>query len=387
LLLIDKYERGVLTLVLNPYEQLLESIQVDIKKKGLQQILIANKMGVKASSLTYYLKSENKIKFIHYYELVRIVYESDHNTIINKLMQFIEVTPKRDNLIECLEWSSNHGEHELFEQALSIEQKLKYGNETAEVYSLLMDRNHKRLDPVSILEKVEKIKINGIKKLEIEVLLNILTLYVYLDLKKFNIITLLARSAFKMIEKLGNGFIKTAFTIRVQEMLAISLMRDGQVEESKKVASHLISSVDETIFPLPINSMLSLMSELNVFSDKEKSISYINKALTMFENLQLKNYINRRSMLRSTHDFVKIVNYQYHDLFLEDKSEEAHFLARTGYNQEALEVLKGLELNGELTPHQLYYKALATQDPSDYKKAEKEFYRRGDFYYCRLIEL
>lgn len=364
----------------------MESIHDDVKKKGMQQSQIAEKIGVSPTSLTYYLQTENKIKFIHFYELVRIVYDSDYRTILNKLEQFIKVTTRKDNIKECIEWSIHQGEHEIFEIAISIEQNFKYGNETVSVYSILMDRNCNRLDPISMLEKVEAIKTNGVKQKDIEVLLHILTLYVYLDLKQFSIITLLAKSALNMISKLKNGFIKTAYTIRLNEMLAISLMKDGQVEESKKVASYLISNADGTVFPLPINSMLSLMSELHLFSDKEKSISYIEQAIEMFEKLKLNNYIKRRKGLRATHDFVKIVNEDYNGLFLEDKSEKAHFLAKIGNRKEALLIINDLESRGKLSPHQLYYKALATKDPIDYKIAEKEFYRRGDFYYSRLVE-
>lgn len=386
LLNIANTGRGVIILKDEIQFELLAPIQAELKKKNLVQSDLARKMGVSAESLSFYFSGENRIKFIPFLILVSEIFEHNHKIIVEQLKLFIELTTKRENFKPCLEWSIQNGETELFELALKKEKELKYGLETVTAYSLLMDRGLNKISPLDLFEKVEEMKFNGIKQMEIEILVSILSLYVFLDLRKYNTINLLSKSTLKKIEKMKKGYLKESYMIRVNEMLAISLMKEGNDEEAKHIANSLIDKVDPNFFPLPVNSMYSLLSELYVFSDYQKSLHYISKALNIFNIERFKGYKYRERMLKNTYDFIKITNNNFSDLYLIDEAETAYFLAKVGRSKEALELIKKMEEQGPLSAHQLFYKFLATGEKNDLKSAEREFYRRGDFFYVKLIE-
>lgn len=366
-------------------KSLFEAIQNDIKKRELHQSVIAKKMKTTATSLHYYLTNENKMKYIQYVEMLRLVYEDDYQSINDKIKIFVESSNKKGNARQCLEWSTHNGQQELFEIALKKE-ALVGSEETVELYKLLMLRNTGKINTSDLFERVEDFKFNGVKQPENKMLLSILTLYVHLDLREYGSISKLALISLKKIRDIKDEFIQRAYEIRIKEMLAISLLKNGQIERAETVAFDIIENTNSEWFPLPVNSIYSLLAERYVFDNAKLSLKYINKAISMFENLEISGYVNRARMLRATHDFVKITNGIYDKLYLEDDAERAHYYAKTLRSKEALEIIKEIERKGSLSPHQLYYKALATEKREDFKAAEKEFYKRSDMFYCRLVE-
>lgn len=379
-------------------QRLMESIHIDIKKKELNQSEIARRLKMTAARLTHYLKYEYKMKFKLFFDLINIVYEDEAEKVHQLLNDFIRVTTKRENYRECLEWSIHNGNNELFETAIEIIHDDIFERETAAVYALSMERTKNNLEASELYERIEDLKFEGVKRpqqkmkfdtvkqMENKVFLSILTLYAHLDLKEYGAIERLAKSVLKKVEGLKEGFIKDAYSIRIKELLAISLMKNGSVEEAKELAINLILEIEETTFPLVVNSLYSLLSELHALDDYNKASSYIKKALKTFKGLKFSRYKRRENMLKATYDFINIHNNVFDGLFLEDPAEKAHYFAKTNKKQEALEILNHISKNAPLSPHQLYYKALATGDLRDFKKAEKEFYRRNDLYYCQLVE-
>lgn len=361
----------------------LKKIQNEMDLREIQQKWLAKKMGVSPQSLNYYLKGTNKIKFFPFYILLNNVF-SDEKDIKEGLMSYINGTNNVENLKSCLEWAIQNGEIELFELALK-----KADKETSNVYSLLLLRRQNKISPKELFEKAETLKLDQYKQKEIEVLLYIVSLYSLHDMKKFGVVRLYADFVLRRVSALKEGYLKDAFKTKVQELTAIALLKENSVDKAINFASDVIEEGKEELFPLPIITMHNLLGEAFVFTDVKKSIEHNKKAIEMFENLKFKNQ-NYEYGLKATHDFIKITNNIFKGLYLIDKSEKAHFLAKQNnpkYKQKSLEILNQLEEENPLTAHQLYYRALATGEWKDFEKSKKEFYKNEDFYYCQLTEI
>lgn len=363
-----------------------ERIQSDIKKKEIQQIWLAEKIGCSKESLTYYLQFKNKMKFYQYYILVSNVYtyESEQSIIQECLSDYINHTDKQENLKEALEWSLQNANHELFCLAIS-----KVDKETSDIFNLLMLRNQKKVNGFELFEKVESLKVNPIKQKDMVALLYIISLYAYCDMKKYDLTTLHLKWTLKRVDKLKNGFIKEAFTIRVKELAAVSYLKENRILESMTAANEIIIDANVNLYPMMVNSMLNLMAELYVFTDPIKSIDYSERALRMFEEMNFTKYQYRKLSLQATHDFVKITNNKFENLYLSDPSEEAHYLAKqtdANSKKKATQILNDLDKRQPTSPHRLYYKFLATGSRDVLEVAKKEFYKSGDFFYCKLVE-
>ncbi|MGG1483524.1 AimR family lysis-lysogeny pheromone receptor [Peribacillus castrilensis] len=360
----------------------LKKIQNEMDRREIQQKWLSSKMGVSPQSLNYYLKGTNKIKFFPFYILMINVF-SDEKDIKEGLVSYINKTDNVENLKSCLEWSIQNGEIELFELALN-----KADKETSSVYSLLLLRRQNKISSKELFERAESLKLNQFKQKEIEVLLYIVSLYSLHDMKKFGGILLYADFVLKRVSTLKEGYLKDSFKIRVQELTAIALLKENSVDKAINFAKKIIEEGKDELFPLPIISMQNLLGEAYVFTDIKKSIEHNKKAIEMFENLKFKNQ-NYEYGLKATHDFIKITNNIFEGLYLIDKSEEAHLLAKQNdpkNKQKALEILNKLEENNALTAHQLYYRALATEDCKDFEISKKQFYKNEDYFYCQLTE-
>ncbi|WP_260288483.1 AimR family lysis-lysogeny pheromone receptor [Peribacillus aracenensis] len=364
-------------------DKVLEEIKNDLKKGDIEQKVIASKMSTTSGNLTHKLSGKNDMSFLQFYILVSTIYD-DKNIIQRMIKVFIQHTKKNENIKDCLEWSFQNGENEIFEIALD-----KVDKETANVYELLMLRNKKKIDGPELLEKVEMMKIGKVKQKDMEVMLQIISLYAWYDTQNYNLNSVYASFTLKRIALLKDGFLKDAYKARVMEITASANFKSDQVELAKGLAEKLIQEIDKDVFPLIVNSMYNLLAEIHVFSDPRKSIEYNRKALNMFEGLKFGSYQYREHSLKATHDFIKITNNIFDGLYLNDRAEAAHYWAKQtdrGSKKKALSILEEIENNKTLSPMQLYYRYLATGNRRDLEVARKEFYIKGEFFYCQLFE-
>lgn len=360
----------------------LEQIQNDIKNKDIQQKLLAAKISVSEPRLTQYLKGDVKMKFFQFFLLIQKVYEDE--IIIDKyLHEFIEQTTKAENIKECLEWSFQNGNTSLFEIALE-----KADKETSQVYTLLFLRKRKKIEAEELFERAETLKSGRIKQDDMKMLLQIISLYAQYDLKKYSTITLYTNLILNQIGIQKKSYILSSIWIRAKELAAIAYLKGGQVERAREVAHTLLKECNEQLFPLPITSMLSLLAESYLFTDGKKSSEYIERAISIFQGLGMKKYVYREHSLKATHDFIKIHNEDYTNLYLTDRAEKAHYHAKQKekeHKQKALLILGEIESAGPLSPHQTYYKSLATGRLEDYEFSRNTFYANGDLFYTQLF--
>lgn len=368
-------------------KRLMNRIKSDIEKQNITNKEIAKALGVSEALISNYFNLRNRISFVKFLDLINFVYGEEPEHIIK---EFCLKTEKLENDREALEWCSLNSKGELVE--IMINKVKNQDNKTqrtfALLYELLVDRYKCSLSPEEFLIRLEEIKMSGNVRQEAGVFINILSMYGHFDFKSSQVIKFYAKLAMTGLEKIANTFIKESYKIRINEMLAISSMKQQELEKSKQLCQLIITQQNEMRYPVIVNSIYCLLSELYVFSDYDKSLFYINKALLMTEKVNMKLYKRRRKDLEATHDFIKITNNDFSSLYLTDKAEQAHYFAKRGTvesRKTALRLLDELEHeNGRLSLFQQYYKALALQDMELMRRTYEDFLRQGETYYAQL---
>lgn len=360
--------------------KVLNQVKEDIKKKGIQQNNLAKKMNISEPRLTYYLKNDFKIPFYLFVILVGSVYEDELDIINERLIAFIESTKKSVNFRECLEWSIQQGNVKLFKEAL----KREPDEDMSHLYAAVLERYQDTITPEDFFFKLQE---RNMKTKEAVALTSILNLYVMRDLGNYQTLNLYATAAKKKVALLKDGFLKDSYNLRIEELEVVASMKNGETEKAIEKLQANIEKYDELKFPHMVNFMYSLLAEAYVFSDKKMAIHYIKIAIKQYKELPILKYKRRLSALKATHDFIKIYNDDFYDLYLEDEAERLHYLAKTGLKDKAIKLLEEIENKKmSLSEFQLYYKAIATSNKKDIEIAKKSFYKKADFHYIQLFD-
>lgn len=360
------------------YKRMMQKIKEDIKNKEIEQVYLASKLGCSKNLLQAYLKGDTKMKFVSFHRLVSQVYENE-GLVIQLLKEFVNLVQKQNEIKEILEWSYHNGRIDIFEIAID-----RADNETNRVYGLFFKRVTKKIEPIQFFEEVENTQFNKRVDPDIQFFLRIMRVYAYMDLKKYDVINVHVGLLLKNVNGIQSSYLKKAYRMRLLELSAISYLKDDDIENTRETALKIIREDEDDEFQYIVNSMHCLLAESYIFCDKKSSLEWIMKAIRMVEDIKYRNYEYRKYTLKATHDFIKIHFNDFDGLYLEDPAEKAHFYARNGKDSDkALEILESM--NSSLSPHQLYYYALATKSQKDFEKAKRAFYKNGDLFYLRLI--
>lgn len=369
-----KNKKEIMTLIMGRIEE--QARNKKIRKKD-----IALRLKVNSSMVTHYFKLSSHIPFSKFVELLIMVYDKpeDRLPFIN---EYVKVTNKMDNLKEIVEWYLVNGSVSEIEKIGCL---LKNDQHFLSVVNLIILRNTRKIKKMDFYKHVQKNKDLYYSGYETKILWQIAYLYSLLDFNSYRLLEYHAAELLEMINDEGNSFLKKAFYLRVKEMLAISYLRQNRVKEARDICFNVISETDSDLFPVPISSFYNLLSESYAFTDINEAQSYNKQAFMIYEKCINEN-INRRLILESTHDFIKIHNGDFKNLFLSDPSEKAHYLAKIpGKEIDALNLLFEIEKYREsLSPFQIYYKALALKDTKLLEKSEEGFVLEGNAYYSRL---
>lgn len=369
-------------------KKLLSNLKEDARSKKITNLAIAEKISVSESQVSNWFNLKFKIPFIRFIQITSIIHENDVGKFNKYIMDYSLKITKKESVREACEWFSVNGKHQHLQKMIKT---FKGFDPIVNIYDLYLKRNSKRVHPQDFYIALNRIRAEDD---EIELLRDIAALYAYLDLKSYKML-FLADKILKDVDMLLNKekkkpknknrkeFLYNAYKVRVKEILAIAELKKNNVEYSEALAMEIIR--ESKFFPLPVISMYSLLAEINVFTNYQASLVYIKKALDFCGKLSINDNKNMINGLKSTHDFIKIHNEDFDQLYLEDKAELAHFYAMKGERDKSINLLNELEVErGSLTPHQLYYKALALRDKDIMELAGQEFSNSGDSYYLKM---
>ena len=371
------------------YIKLLNRLKSDAQKKNITNRAVALKLRVSEGMVSNYYSGTNRIGGSKLSELVTFIYEDENKKIEPTILKYCKNTDKSEHIIEILEWCHHTGRKSLQKKVLLLCKKSE--NILVLYYLLFSKRSDRKISPTNFYLELEHIKYQSNrtseKTGEFKVLGLIGLIYAHYDLQNYNMF-FLATEALKELEFIKNKYLKEAFKMRVYQLQAVGLFKDNKLDQAKDAAEKLISIKNAHMYPVELSNCLILLSEIYVFDDYKKSLSFINKAINLFDTATDKQHLKLKIQLEATHDFVKIVNGDFTELFLTDPAEEAHYLASLGdyeNKQESLRILDNIEKeNGHLSSFQHYYKALAMNDPKTMNDVIERFINNGDKYYVNL---
>lgn len=362
------------------------------ENKNISITTLAERLGLSVASVSNYFSGEQQIKFIKFVQLLDILIE-DYSQKVDLIFQFCKDTPTLENDRVAIEWASNYSEFEL--QEFLIDKMA--GNATnkthAEPHKHLLKRNKKQINEQVFFDAVSNINKKSNKRPETEILREISYIYSLWDLGVYNINLMIAlaekaKGKISRITSEDSQYIRDSYSIKINEMLANIYLKNNNVEKARELAYGILAMDNREMFPSPLISTYRILAESYLLVEPETAIKYIDKSVNLLRrgSIELNNL--KREGIRSTSDFIRIYNKVYTDLYLDDKSERAHFHASKGERKIAIGLLNEIEQEqGFLTPHQMYYKALALDSKTILKQAEKQFYGKNDFYYAQIPEI
>lgn len=382
--------------------KILTIIDSEIDKRGITKGEVAKRLNVSGATISNLFKRiYNKIGYMKFIELTKIVFGKYHHEYIQRFC--LEYKGKLE--VEALEWAFANGNIGVLETLIKQSKEKKDYPLIIDVYDLQAKRMRTGMKPSEFYEEYQKIKFGKMDRTEEEtkkkrkqevkaidfetsILLEIFYMYAIFDSKAYQAIGPISQSLLTQIQNIDSSYLRMAYSKRVELCLIFSSIKSNNLHIAKDAAEKLITTEVFETFPTHYNHALIYLTEVYIFDDFNKSLTYIKKALKMIEEGFLEENERQQRNIRSTYDFLHIYHGKTTELlFLEDPAEQAHFFARgnEAERKQALQILDNLLLQrGELSNFQVYFKALAQNDVELMEKVKDMFYLSGDFHYVKL---
>lgn len=362
------------------------------ESKDISQERIANLLGMTPGSVSNYFNDKQEIKFISFLRLIEYLVEDEDK----RLELIYDFCKDQKQHIEsdrvALEWASNNGQLDLQEILIKKMKKNNTNGPHTDPYQILFDRNFQVNSTLENFSSIKKLMKKKYRRPETRALLEICFMYSHWDQgvyssSFFETSAQFVREELDLISSDDTQFIKDSFEIRVREILANAHLKAGNIQKARDISYSILKYDNLQWFPAAVLSTYRALAETYLFTDKERSLDYLEKALAMLKNSPLQRNEAKRRGVEATADHLKMHLGEYKNLFLNGDPEKAHYFASIGEETKALSIIDGIEQKrGMLTAHQKYYKALALKDEKMFKQAQMAFYKEADFFYARLPE-
>lgn len=383
----------------------LNKMREKLISDGYTNRKLATRFNVTHTTVNSYFKAQGKVDFMHLVDLLRLYKPKDINFRRECIKAYIPLlSPK--NLKLALEVLDMFGEYDL--QDFVIEQIFKFKGEAAdsqqkkgnsltvrtnikiaEYYQFLRKRSEGVIKAKDFLEEIEK-KRNSQKSTENDLMIisDFSALYSHLDFSDYTKVNEYIQSLLPRIETVNRHTIKNSFLLRIKEMQSvIKLHHEGDIKGARDVCLEILND--------PYNYYVSTkaiayckLGESYALTDYEKAKRYIYQGLEILGEPTNKKLEMRRNRILNVLLFLKIHHGKELDTIDRTKldlAELAYFYIKTQKNEEAIEILKGLEKqNGRLSAFQLYYLGVATGDKNHLEQSVEIFSKTGDFFYINL---
>jgi hypothetical protein len=352
---------------------------MDILERKITWKDIGTAVGLTKGSLSHFKNDGTEMNFHALLNVARFVFNNDY---LIKFKSWCLKFNQPKNVCYALEHLAvNRHIQELDELICKIrkerfmDQKLMEWAEGYEILSLYL----KGKEPSEVLNRV---RLFTPKVLEIRVLALITEFWCRNKLREYSTMEALITGLNLSISKIKDSYIKESYTLRLKESLAfVNLYKLNNVEVARKYAEEIISS--------------------NFCATFTTNASYLLGMSYLFDNYELclGNILRYRELLveMGRTSEVKIVdendlpfinnvwNKHSEQPKTNDISEKAHYEAKNGDKNLALEMVDKAIENDGASGFKLYYKALATGDKTLFMQSLIFFVtKKGDKFYANL---
>lgn len=373
-------------------EALMQKVQNDLKAKGLKQKELAKELGVSSSMISQYFKSKSNIDFEKFLKMVHFIYNYNYEHLI---LEFCKVTSSTTNIREALEWSLQRWIPHISEDIYKCELQKK--NLVNEIYGLLLKSRSGELSPEEFFKQIQEFRIKAdISKLlednsdsqvdesaQFFVMFNVCMMYYYTSINAYSLIPGLAELTMVYVKKIKSDFLQKTHMLNIQEMLVVSYLYLDKRHEAEYTLKTMDKEYAYSFLPLMYISILSLESEITLFSNIESSVDKVTEAIRYLESFGFKGYERRKRHLQSLHDFIKITGGKLENLFLTDPEQKLYYMAAK-QDYRALDEIKMIEGNRNLSALELYIKGILTSDIIVMRACENKFIDQQNLHLRRL---
>lgn len=367
-------------------EKLLLTIVEDIKKRKLNKKSISASLPISAAALGKNLNGASAFDFFNYLLMIKVIYKDERDIQKNMIKEFFLNNKKPQNFKYMLEWASNNGEDELLSLLNKRLENDTYYSGSAEMYSLLQLRKSEEISSKEFLKSTRSLKFGSEEVVESRSLKNILDIYALWDLKAYTAIGPHSDLALQyLMDNVSPSYSKDSHELRILEMRLSGMIKRNNQFGVEKAIEEIFEKPNLSDFPIQMNSIYLTIAEYYSPTDFDISKKFLERAFQIDSDL-LKKHKKRIKSLEATHDHIHISNGSFENLFLTDDSEVAHYFAKIGQVNRAIEILDHLENKHEnLSPHQKFYKAIAKKDRQLFKEAFDDFIYSGDIFYSQVV--
>jgi transcriptional regulator with XRE-family HTH domain len=365
-------------------KRLMNTIDAEREKKKITKTDLAKHLKVSPAAITHYFSGKNQMNLHTFLKIVKYIYGNEDREIMRK---FLMSCDKKFN-IEVMEWCYSNGEMELL--GLVLKKDCKGGKSDAScLYELLRKRRLGEISMQDFYSNVDflKMKINSFSEPHLHVLMVICSCYAYAGLYAYRLMTELPENTLNELKNIKSEYLRKSYELRLYEAIIDSHIKIKKVDHALELAERFINDEVKIGFPVQYMSICSLKAQALIFTDYQISVKYMKEIIAMFDG-SLKEDVAKRAMYTAEHDFIKIVNRDFTDLYLDDQEEVAHFLASQDDEESrmrAMEIIDELiEEYGEADMYHKYFKALAGRDCTLMKEAERDFLIAANLFYADL---
>jgi hypothetical protein len=365
-------------------KRIMNVIEAEMKKRSITKTCVAKHVNVSPAMITKWFKNENLINLSMFLKIIKFVFGNEDRELIRR---YLNTCDKKFD-IEVMEWCYSNGEMELLDLALEKDKK-RGGSDIGLLYSLLKKRRMGQISHQQFHEDVDNLKMNmkNLSQPNLQVLMTVCSYYAYEGLYAYQLLLHITKETLIGLDNIKSEYLKKSYYLRLNESVITSAIRRKDIDYALKVIHELMTKETKNEFPTLYISLCALKAEALMFDDYKGSIACYKEIMEMFDE-DLKSDIERRKIYTAGHDFIKIVNRDFDELYLDDPEEFAHFLASQEdevMRNQALEILEGItnEIGYEDMFHK-YFKALAKRDLELMEQAERAFLCCADFFYADI---
>ncbi|MBW3111941.1 AimR family lysis-lysogeny pheromone receptor [Bacillus sp. MCCB 382] len=354
-------------LVVDTFENLLSESDMSLSE-------IADAIGIPKSQLSAYFTSKGKktIDFVYLLRAVRVI-KPDYEEAFMKAICPCFLRPR--NLRAAMEYASTFNYFDL--QRVLYEVNVVLGRENkdfAEIYLIYLDFQEGKVDKEEILARVN---LYTPKCYETEIMKVIILCSLYYVKKDYKMVYKLSYNLDELVGKIKTEYIRESYMSRACDLIARSyLYYKNDVKKARFFATSLMKNEFSAYRRIHADYIMSISY---FYEDYQLCMNYMKKykrSLIETGNVVLAEELDNKEI-----PFVKNHWNKNKSIVSNDMAEVAHFHAKNGNKEEALNVLKAME---PLTPFQLYYKGIVLNDPQVLSLSFVEFMKLGNRFFANL---
>ncbi|MCU7667285.1 AimR family lysis-lysogeny pheromone receptor [Bacillus thuringiensis] len=349
-----------------------------LEKQNINANELAKRINITPGTLSKFLNKKVEIGFS---TILSIIMELIPEEELELMDRYARVCEKPENIRMCMEYAARHQMTGLLRFLVGKAKKMKNYQtvELSKVYEL-----YEKVANGEFLGNSPELGVSfKITYEESAILFRIMFIYNMYIHRKFDYLFFVAKNLEGRIDKLPNSYIKESFEKRVYMIFSNAYRYNYDMEKCREYSYRIIQSPysrGKAAGDACYNIGMSYL-----FEDAEKSLFFMRDSIKAYNEFGFEN--DAKQIKESIIPFIKNFYNLYDDeSSIEEPEEIAHYYAKNGKSEEALQILNKLEES----PYTDYLKGLCYTDEKGVEYLYKSmifFERCGDKFCAQLPKL